>query len=635
MINRLYNWFDTRTGVQGFVHATLYEHVPGGARWRYVWGSTLVFAFAVQVITGFFLWMSYSPSAQTAWESVYYIQNQMWGGAWLRGIHHFMSQAMIVLMALHLMQVVIDGAYRAPREVNFWIGLILMQVVLGLSLTGYLLPWDQKGYWATNVATKILVTVPVVGPALQRLVVGGTDYGHHTLTRFFALHAGLLPMLMIGFIALHVYLFRKHGLKYKEPKKGPDTTFWPDQVLKDTIACLAVLVTILFLIAYPKMMGRGYFGAELGAPADPSVSYSAARPEWYFLFLFQFLKAFPGHKEVYGAIVIPGAVMLLLFLMPLTGKVKVGHWFNVLVIFLLLGGIAYLTGMAVKEDRGKPEYKAAVARANEEAERAVELAEIEGIPPTGAVGLLRHDPKIQGPRLFAQYCASCHRYDGHNGLGMVEEVKPGPTTAGSDKEGASADSKAESAADLKGYGSRAWLLGFFDPKQVDTRHYFGGTKFKNGKMVKQVKKLGGFEGKSKDALTKAVIALSAEAHLKSQREQDAKDAAMIAQGRELIKGDELDCTSCHKFREPNEDASGPDLSGYASRDWLVAFISNPGHERFYGERNDRMPAFGAKKMLDEEAIGMIADWLRGEWAVKGESFGEPARVPSTQGTAEK
>ncbi|HVX60272.1 MAG TPA: cytochrome b N-terminal domain-containing protein, partial [Pirellulales bacterium] len=191
MITALVNWLDDRTGIRDLIHEALYEHIPGGSRWRYVWGSTLVFAFTVQLITGTFLWMCYSPSGQTAWESVYYIQHEMQGGWLLRGLHHFMAQAMVVLLVLHLLQVVIDGAYRAPREVNFWLGLILMQIVLGLSLTGYLLPWDQKGYWATRVATNLMGIVPVVGPQLQKLVVGGADYGHHTLTRFFALHAGV------------------------------------------------------------------------------------------------------------------------------------------------------------------------------------------------------------------------------------------------------------------------------------------------------------------------------------------------------------------------------------------------------------------------------------------------------------
>src|SRR5690348_7773904 len=108
----LFNWLDDRTGVRALTHEALYERIPGGARWRYVWGSTLVFAFAVQAITGFFLWLGYSPGAQTAWESVFHLQYQTQGGWLLRGLHHFMAQAMVVLMALHLMQVVIDGAYR-------------------------------------------------------------------------------------------------------------------------------------------------------------------------------------------------------------------------------------------------------------------------------------------------------------------------------------------------------------------------------------------------------------------------------------------------------------------------------------------------------------------------------------------
>ena len=129
MIRSLLNWFDHRVGYREILHEALYERVPGGARWRYVWGSTLVFTFSVQVITGLFLWAAYSPSAQTAWESVYYIQHEMTMGSVVRGVHHFTAQAMIVLMAIHLIQVIIDGAYKAPREVNFWLGLILMQIV--------------------------------------------------------------------------------------------------------------------------------------------------------------------------------------------------------------------------------------------------------------------------------------------------------------------------------------------------------------------------------------------------------------------------------------------------------------------------------------------------------------------------
>ncbi|MBT8487336.1 MAG: DUF4405 domain-containing protein, partial [Gemmatimonadetes bacterium] len=241
-MTNLLDWLDDRTGYRGLLRRALYEHIPGGARWRYIWGSTLTFAIFVQFVTGVVLWAAYSANAQGAWESVYFIQNQMLGGWIVRGIHHFMAQATIVLLVLHLMQVMIDGAYRAPREVNFWFGLLLLFLVLALSLTGYLLPWDQKGYWATKVATSIASMTPVVGPSMQQLLIGGAEYGHLTLTRFFALHAGVLPAAVVLLIVGHVYLFRRHGVTVPEGAEGaPDGNFWPDQVLKDGVASLIVM----------------------------------------------------------------------------------------------------------------------------------------------------------------------------------------------------------------------------------------------------------------------------------------------------------------------------------------------------------------------------------------------------------
>ncbi|MBM3848239.1 MAG: DUF4405 domain-containing protein, partial [Verrucomicrobia bacterium] len=116
----LLEWLDHRTGYKKLLHEALYENVPGGSRWRYVWGSALTFAIFIQFVTGLCLWMAYSPSSQTAWESVYYIQHEMTGGWLLRGIHHVTAQLMTILLMLHFMQVVIDGAYKAPREMNFW-----------------------------------------------------------------------------------------------------------------------------------------------------------------------------------------------------------------------------------------------------------------------------------------------------------------------------------------------------------------------------------------------------------------------------------------------------------------------------------------------------------------------------------
>ena len=589
-MNSLFNWFDQRTDAKKLLHEALFENVPGGARWRYVWGSTLVFCFAVQVITGIALWLAYSPGSQTAWESVYYIQHVMWGGWFLRGLHHFTAQAMTVLLVVHLMQVVIDGAYKAPREVNFWTGIVLLLLVLALSLTGYLLPWDQKGYWASKVATNIAGITPVIGPAVQRIVIGGADYGHATLTRFFALHAGVIPGAIIAFIVAHVYLFRRHGLTPKEPRRRPDAAFWPDQVMRDAVACLAVMGVVLALVLR-------FHGATLDAPADGSEQYSAARPEWYFLFLFQLLKYFPGGTEVWGAIVLPGLLLALLAALPFFARWRLGHRFNLGFLWAMLAGVVLLSYLAVNEDRHNPAYLAAVKAAEIETERAVLLARAPaGIPVTGAVSLLRNDALIQGPKLFARNCASCHRFDGHDGLG-------GPVK------------EAPSASDLKGFASRDWLAGLFDPKQVDSARYFGGTALKDGKMSKFVKTdVGGNFSKDDLAdLKKVIFALSAEAGLKSQAAADLRDTAQIGEGRQAITSRAMNCTKCHAFGEKEGDGTAPSLIGFGSRAWLMGVISDPKHPDFFGDNNDRMPSFGAEQRLSERDIGLIADWLRGDW----------------------
>ena len=585
-----FDWADQRTGYKKLVHETLYENVPGGARWRYVWGSTLAFCFSIQVITGLALWVAYSAGSQTAWESVYYIQHEMWGGWFLRGLHHYTAQAMTVLLVFHLMQVVIDGAYKAPREINFWSGVVLLLLVLALSLTGYLLPWDQKGFWATKVATSIAAITPFIGPELQKLVVGGSDYGHHTLTRFFALHAGVIPGVIIAFIVAHIYLFRRHGLTPKEPRRRPDAAFWPDQVLRDAVACLAVLLVVVFFIIR-------YRGAELGAPADASEQFSAARPEWYFLFLFQLLKYFPGGTEIWGAIVIPALLMGVLIAMPFVGKWKLGHRFNLGFLWAMLAGVGLLTYLARTEDAASPEFILAVHSAERDAARVIVLAQSpDGIPTAGAVTLLRNDALTQGPKLFAKNCASCHRYDGHDGLGSQPKDKV-------------------SASDLKGFASREWIAGLLDPARVDSLHYFGGSKQKTGKMVKFVKEdIAEFDAAQKAQLQKLIIGLSAEAGLKAQSAADTRDAFVIAEGRKLVSSTAMNCTDCHKFHAAGtEDPSAPDLTGYGSREWLLAFISDPSHARFYGERNDRMPAYGPDKILTAAEIGLVTDWLRGEW----------------------
>jgi ubiquinol-cytochrome c reductase cytochrome b subunit len=172
-----------------------------------------------------------------------------------------------------------------------------------------------------------------------------------------------------------------------------------------------------------------------------------------------------------------------------------------------------------------------------------------------------------------------------------------------------------SAADLKGFASREWLAGLLDPAKVDSPHYFGGSKLKGGKMVKFVKEdVDAFNPDQKKLLQNTIAALSAEARLKSQRESDQRDEAMIEDGTKALIGDSMGCMECHKFHDSGDDSGiAPDLTAYGSREWLIAFIDNPAHERFYGKRNDRMPKFGEEKQLTSQEIGLVADWLRKEW----------------------
>ena len=596
---KAFDWLDQRTGFRKLAHEALFEHVPGGARWRYVWGSTLSFAIVVQFVTGIVLWLGYSPSAQTAWESVFYMQEHMPLGWLLRGVHHWTAQLMVPLLVLHLMQVVIDGAYKAPREVNYWFGLALTGLTLALSLTGYLLPWDQKGMWATKVATNLMGSVPFIGPAMQRIVVGGPDYGHHTLTRFFALHAGVLPALLVALIVGHIYLFRRHGITVKEPKKKPDAMFWPDQVLKDTVACLAVAVAVLVLVWWKH-------GAELTAPANPAENYSAARPDWYFMGLFQLLKfqdwfeqRLPGGGLLWCVIIIPSAIAAILFLMPLWARWKVGHVFNLAFLWIGLGVFGAFTVMAYRHDFSDPHFLAAVKVGERDAARVKVLASRNGIPPEGALALLRDDVLTQGPKLFAAKCSSCHAYDGHDGLG-TPLVDP------------------QTAADLKGWGSRGWLRDFMDPAKIETARWWGGTAFVHPAKGKDRSPMVDyilddapkFTDPVKKQLAAALIALSAEAALPAQREADAQDTVLIEEGRKAIVSPEVNCIDCHLFREEG-GGKGPELTGWASREWTIGLIKNPAHKQFYGRRNDRMPAYGERGELSDRQIEMIADWLRG------------------------
>jgi menaquinol-cytochrome c reductase cytochrome b subunit len=204
-------WVDERTGATGFLTGMLYRKVPKGTNWFYTLGSATLFAFAVQAITGVFLAFYYTPSPTEAYSSVTHLTNEVFLGEFVRGMHKWGATVMIILVFLHAGRVFIFGAYKYPRELNWVIGAVLLILTLVMGLTGYLLPFDQRSYWATVVANNITATGPVLGPYLADFLRAGPEVGATTIQRFYAIHMLLVPGLIVALIGAHLYLVVKLG----------------------------------------------------------------------------------------------------------------------------------------------------------------------------------------------------------------------------------------------------------------------------------------------------------------------------------------------------------------------------------------------------------------------------------------
>jgi ubiquinol-cytochrome c reductase cytochrome b subunit len=311
MLQSLYNWLDERLRLTSIRVALLEEPIPGGASWIYVFGSVTLFAFLLQMVTGMFLTLSYAPTADHAYESVRYIQEEVPFGAFIRGLHHWGASLMMVAIGLHMLQVFLYGAYKRPREMMWLVGVALFLLTLAFGFSGHLLPWDQRAYWATQVGMNIVGTIPLIGDTLVRIIRGGQTLGTMTLSRFFALHTVFLPWLLMGLIALHLIILRRVGpagpwdaaraAAIREP-------FWPKQVAMDAIAMFVAFGIVVGLATWlpPALADR----------ANPADTTFTPVPEWYFLFYYELLKYFRGRWELVGTVVIPILFYALLFLLP-------------------------------------------------------------------------------------------------------------------------------------------------------------------------------------------------------------------------------------------------------------------------------------------------------------------------------
>jgi quinol-cytochrome oxidoreductase complex cytochrome b subunit len=211
MAEKVITWLDERLGLTAIYDLVLDRKVPK-VNWWFTLGSATLFLFVLQGVTGIFLAVYYVPSPDSAYDSIQYIMNGVTFGWLMRGIHHWGATLMVIFVFIHMLRTFFMGAYKYPREITWLTGVILLLATLGMGFTGYLLPWNQRAFWATTVGTEIAGTVPLIGDFIVRVLRGGTDLSAVTLARFFSVHIWFLPVVIIGLISVHMYLVVRIGI---------------------------------------------------------------------------------------------------------------------------------------------------------------------------------------------------------------------------------------------------------------------------------------------------------------------------------------------------------------------------------------------------------------------------------------
>jgi ubiquinol-cytochrome c reductase cytochrome b subunit len=417
----LWAWLNHRTGLDSLLRTALYEPIPGGARLAYIFGSGLLFIFVSQVITGVFLALYYVPSADHAHTTVAYITKAVTAGSFLRSLHAYGASAMVIVLLLHLSQTFIYGAYKGRRELLWLSGCVLFALVLGMAFTGYLLPWDQRAYFATAVGTNAASEVPLIGETLKSMMRGGTEMGTLTISRFFVAHVFLIPACIFALVASHIFLFRKAGAAGPvtedpyEPKLQPEL-FYPRQVLMD-LSLTALLIIGLGLLCF-------FMPMKLGPPANPADAQYVPRPEWYYLPIFQWLKYWHGAASVVGILIIPAVLVLAIVALPFLDRsverrpwkrpVAMGSY--AFVLFVLVG-LGLRSQYLDSHDAGVSQQLAKQKAEEDDYMRKPFEAELSSASLAAANTALADPVAAKGKTIFeAQSCNACH---GDGGVGTA------------------------------------------------------------------------------------------------------------------------------------------------------------------------------------------------------------------------
>lgn len=432
-VRRAGAWLADRLGLHRFRH--VWDHpVPPGITdprrgWLYALGSAAAAAFVLQLVTGIALATQYVPAPAHAYESVRYITDEVWMGALLRGMHYFGASAMVVLVAAHMARVFLTGSYKFPRELNWLTGVLLLVLTLAMAFTGQLLRWDADGVWGVFVASHYVGRVPGIGDALKEMVLAGETIGGATLTRFYALHAIVMPLLLLGTIGLHVWLVVHHGIseppapgqrvdrdtyreRYRRILEQSTRRYFPDAAWREALVS-AVVVAVVFSLA----IGFGPKGP--GEPPDPTQVPAEPKPDWFLLWYYGLIAVKSPTIETFVMVYMPLGILAVLLLLPF-GRGSRGErsarrrpWavlataavISLLGLFTLLGARA---PWVMDFDAAPPSVE-----------------EVAGLPPLARVG---------SQVFHARGCIQCHAVAGRGGTygpplgGVLDRLPPGDVT---------------------------------------------------------------------------------------------------------------------------------------------------------------------------------------------------------------
>ena len=404
MSSKILRWIDERWPLNAVIRWSLEEEMPGGTSYAYIFGSCVLIVFLFQVITGVWQLLYFVPTTARGYDSLNFLRTEIPFGWLVHGLHYWGASAMIILVGLHISQVYIWGAYKNPRQLTWLIGVGNLLLTLALGFTGPVLPWDERGYWEAEVAVSSAGTMPILGTLARNLLAGGTALGQMTLSRYFFLHVAILPGILIVFVILHLVAFRKFGISgpWHEAERKRTGLFWPDQVFKDGIILTLILVAMVGLSAY--------WPPPYSGPLDALETFYVPKPEWYFLFFYQSLKAFHGVFEPIGTIGIPLIITLFFIFLPFLDRNperNPARRAPAMVCFAIF--VAYVITMAIIGYYSKPETAMSGEASSSQSAQTVPASSGDPAPVSANVK--------QGEQLFNSLgCVGCHKIKGSGGV---------------------------------------------------------------------------------------------------------------------------------------------------------------------------------------------------------------------------